>query len=216
MKNLEPIIAVWKPSGITSHDVIHHLRRLTGEKTIGHAGTLDPFASGVLVVGIGREGTKKLSSDEYDTKEYRAEVTLGTTSATDDPEGEKTPRTIAHPPTSEDIELALANFIGDIIQTPPAYSAVKVSGKPLYEYARKGKRVVLPKRVVTIHEIHILAYHFPILSLRVVTGGGTYIRSLAHDIGEQLKTGAYLSALTRTRVGPFTKKEASTLEQLEQ
>lgn len=206
------IIAIWKPKGPTSHDIISALRKITGVRRIGHAGTLDPLAEGVLVVGIGREATKQLSVNVAHEKEYLATVRLGTTSTTDDAEGEKTEIKIEQNPSRQDIEALLPRFTGTITQTPPPYSAIKLNGKKAYELARKGKEVALAPRTVFIKKIKVISYRWPQLILKVRTGPGVYIRALARDIGKALGTGAYLEALERTRVGDFDKQKAMTLE----
>lgn len=204
---MEGIFAVYKPKGPTSHDIINQLRKKTGVKKIGHAGTLDPLASGVLVVGIGREATKKLGSIVKKEKEYLAKIRLGMESTTDDEEGEKTKTKIPKPPKFEEVQEAVAKFEGQIPQTPPIYSAIKVQGQEAYKLARKGQTPKLEPRKVLIKEIEVLNYKWPYLKLRAVTGPGVYIRSLARDIGQALKTGGYLADLERTRVGDFTKEK---------
>jgi len=205
------IFAVYKPKGPTSHDIIDQLRRKTGIKKIGHAGTLDPLASGVLVVGVGREATKKLGDVVKKEKEYLAKIRLGMTSTTDDEEGEKVGRngtdyriSPTKIPKLEEIRGVVAKFKGEILQTPPIYSAIKLKGTPAYKLVRQGKTPKLEPRKVLIKEIEILKYEWPYLELRVVTGPGVYIRALARDIGEELKVGGYLTELERTRVGDFT------------
>lgn len=208
------ILAVWKPKGPTSNDVVLNIKRITGGEKIGHAGTLDPLAEGVLVIGIG-EATKKLTSEVKKEKEYLAKIKLGETSSTDDEEGEKTPISDIKPDIS-DVKEVINKFLGKIKQIPPIYSAVKIKGKEAYKFARRGEKPVLLERDVEIKEIGILNYEWPYLDLRVVTGPGVYIRSLARDIGRELKTGAYLAGLKRTRVGDFTEKEALSLEKLKE
>lgn len=205
------IFAIYKPKGLTSNDVLNQLRRRTGIKKVGHAGTLDPLASGVLVVGVGREATKQLGTIVKKEKEYLAKIRLGMTSTTDDEEGEKTEIEVVKVLTLEEIQKVVAKFEGGILQTPPIYSAVKISGQEAYKLARKGQIPKLEPRQVEIKKIDILKYQWPFLSLRVVTGPGVYIRSLARDIGKELKTGAYLAELERTRVGNFTKENTVTV-----
>ncbi len=214
MQTIFPII---KPKGPTSHDLIYKVRKISGIKKVGHAGTLDPLASGVLVVGITREGTKQMHELVKNEKEYIAEITFGQTSTTDDEEGEKTQTMQSNqkPPELSDIESVLPKFTGMIKQIPPIYSAIKIKGKPAYKYAREGKELELQARDAEIKEIEILDYAWPILKIRFVTGSGVYIRSLARDIGEALGTGGYLSNLQRTRVGDFSLEQAMTLEQFE-
>ena len=221
------IYSIYKPKGPTSHDIINQLRRITGIKKIGHAGTLDPQAQGVLVVGIGREATKKLGSIVKKEKEYLAEVKLGETSTTFDAEG---PLSFVIPvshvipaeagihviPTQDEIKKITKKFIGHIQQAPPQYSAVKIKGKPAYKYARQGKLVEIKPREVEIKEIKIIKYKWPILKIKVVCGPGVYIRSLANDVGQKLKTGGYLLSLERTRVGDFKKEDSVTIEKFSQ
>lgn len=208
------ILAIWKPKGPTSHDIVDAVRRITNERRVGHAGTLDPMAEGVLVVGIGREATKQLASIVAKEKEYIATIRLGATSDTDDAEGTVTESVRQESVRQGDVERILPLFIGRIEQVPPAYSAVKVRGKPAHRRVRSGEDIHLAPRVVEVRSIDLLRYEWPALELRVVCGPGTYIRSLARDIGERLGVGGYLTALTRTRVGTFTKENALTLEQL--
>ncbi len=220
---MKGIFAVNKPVGITSHDVIYSLRKKTGIKRIGHAGTLDPLASGVLVVAIGREFTKQLDSIVKSEKEYIAQVELGQTSTTDDMEGEKTllpasPKLqrgeqahFKQNPTLKEVRTALNQFIGKIMQTPPAYSAIKVKGQVAYKAARQGRSLPLVPREVEVKEIEILEYKYPIVKLKITCGKGVYIRSIARDLGEKLKTGGYLKSLVRTRVGEYTIEEAVLL-----
>jgi len=210
---MQGIYAIYKPVGPTSHDVIDELRKITGVRSIGHAGTLDPLAQGVLVIAIGRENTKKLNDSVEAEKEYIADIKLGATSTTDDAEGEKKIIEVEIPPSKGVVELALKKFIGKIQQIPPIYSAIKMKGKKAYELARDGKAPVMEAREVEIKEIEILSYSYPDLKIRVVTGKGVYIRSLARDVGEMLATGAYLSGLQRTRVGSFTKEQSLTTEE---
>ncbi len=206
----EGIFAIYKPKGPTSHDIINQLRRLTGIRKIGHAGTLDPLAKGVLIVGIGREATKKLSTIVKGEKEYVAVIKLGSTSSTDDEEGEKTSVwSRAYPkPSLKNIKPTLKKFTGNIKQIPPIYSAIKIKGKTAYSLARKGKPPELSPRPVFIKKISLISYKWPLLKIKVLTGPGVYIRSLARDIGSKLKTGGYLKSLERTRVGEFTKNKA--------
>jgi tRNA pseudouridine55 synthase len=198
------IFAVYKPVGMTSHDVVNIIRKKTGVKRVGHGGTLDPLAEGVLVIAVGRKNTKQLESYVKGEKEYIAEVTLGQNSTTDDNEGDKQNVSVKIIPKKEDIEKVSKLFIGQVMQTPPIYSSVKISGKPSHRRVRAGQAVKLEPREVIIHKIEILSYSYPILKLRVTTGPGVYIRALARDIGERLGTGGYLSKLLRNRVGNFT------------
>ena len=199
---------------MTSHDVVDAVRRATGEKRVGHAGTLDPFATGVLVIAVGREDTKKLTEITKNTKkEYIATVHLGEISSTGDPEGKISFVTSNYPKLNE-IKDTLKSFMGEIEQTPPPYSAIKVKGVRAYKLARRGVNVVLPSRKVQIHKIEVLKYSPPLLKIQVICSAGTYIRSLANDIGEKLKTGAYLIELERTRVGDFKIEDSISLAKL--
>jgi len=220
------ILNINKPAGITSHDVVDEVRKITGERRVGHAGTLDPFATGVLVIGVGRESTKKLGDiSKNSEKEYIAILKLGKISSTGDPEGiiedVERPLDVKHPKINElsvsQIETVLKKFTGKIKQRPPKYSAIKIKGEPAYKKARRGEKFKLPEREVEIKKIEIMKYISPPhLKIRVVCGSGTYIRSLARDIGEKLGVGAYLTELTRTRVGNFKLENSKTLEELEE
>lgn len=208
---MDGIFAVYKPLGMTSHDVVNIVRKKTGVKRVGHGGTLDPLAEGVLVIAVGRENTKRLDEFVKGEKEYIATIRLGQTSTTDDEEGEKKNVNVKIIPTKDDIEKVSKLFIGDIMQTPPIYSSVKIAGKPSHRRVRAGQQVELSSRPVKIHTIEILEYSYPILKLKVTTGPGVYIRSLARDMGVKLGTGGYLSHLLRNRVGTFTIMEAKPL-----
>lgn len=201
------IFPVYKPKGITSYDVIRRLKkRFPGEK-IGHGGTLDPLAEGVLVVGVGRQATKRLGKILKNTKkEYIAEVELGKTSETDDsqgPIGDGGRKGLNNRPNLKQIQKVLKEFIGVVNQVPPKYSAVKIKGTPAYKLVRKGKKIKLKPRRVSIYSIDLISYRYPNLKIKVVCGSGVYIRALARDIGKKLKNGAYLKSLTRTAVGQF-------------
>jgi len=179
-------------------------------KKIGHGGTLDPLAEGVLVVGIGREGTRQLHTVLKGTnKTYIATIELGKTSETDDAEGPITQMIQPYDiPSLEDIQSVLSTFEGSILQIPPQYSAVKIDGVPAYKRARRGEQFTLKPKQVTINSIRLLKYEFPVISFKVVSGSGVYIRSLARDIGVKLKTGAYVTSLVRTAVGSYDQNEA--------
>lgn len=209
------MLIVNKPAGMTSHDVVDAVRRITGERRVGHAGTLDPLATGVLVVGVGREATKALGFISSKTeKRYAAVVRLGATSDTDDREGRIVERDEVVQPKKVDVQKSLNGFVGSIEQMPPAYSAIKVGGVKSYEAARKGKSVTLELRTVTIHSIDLEKYAWPFVTFDVVCTSGTYIRSIARDLGEKLGTGGLLEALERTAVGSYTLAMAHTLEEL--
>lgn len=201
------LLVINKPLTWTSMDVIRKLRRITGIRKIGHAGTLDPLATGVLLVCIGK-ATKKINGLMATQKEYIADIDLSAFSTTDDAEGELTPVSIKKIPSKQDLEEVLKQFIGTIEQTPPKHSAIKIGGKAAYKWAREGKEVPIASRPVIIDSIEILDYSYPLLKIKVSCGKGTYIRSLARDIGKSLGTGGYLSGLIRTQVGPYTLDEA--------
>jgi tRNA pseudouridine55 synthase len=209
-------VGIYKPVGPTSFEVVAKVRRVTGIKKVGHAGTLDPLASGVVVVGIGREATKEISTYVKHEKEYRADVHLGMTSTTGDMEGEKTVIEVSDLPTIEEVREALKRFVGEIDQVPPLYSAVKVKGRRAYALAREGKEVELEPRRVMVKTIGVSLFEWPLLKLMVTTGPGVYIRSLARDIGEALGTGGFLAGLERTRVGQFTKEVSVHLDEFEE
>jgi len=209
------IITINKPTGITSHDVIYKIRKFYNIKKVGHAGTLDPFAEGVLVVMIGRASTKMSDYLMKKDKEYVATLKLGYTSDTLDRDGEiKLVNSDIVPKLSE-INKIIKKYIGlNIPQVPPMYSAIKIKGKKLYELARQGKDLELESRMVNIYDINVLEYNYPILKIEVKCGSGTYIRALARDIGQELKTGAYLEHLIRTKSGDHTLAKAYELDKL--
>ena len=206
---------VHKPPGPTSHDIVAHVRRLVGRKVkVGHAGTLDPFAEGVLVICVG-PATRLASYVQAAPKRYLAEITLGATSTTDDSEGEITPTPGATPPGEADVREALARFVGQIQQVPPAHSAVHVNGQRAYKLARAGEDVQLAPRPVTVHEIAPVRCEYPRLTIDVRCASGTYIRSLARDVGAALGVGGYCSKLTRTEIGLFHLDDAKTPDDLD-
>ncbi|HEX5394779.1 MAG TPA: tRNA pseudouridine(55) synthase TruB [Candidatus Saccharimonadales bacterium] len=210
---MDGLLLVDKPAGWTSHDVVarirSNIRAQNGQKTkVGHTGTLDPFATGLLVLVIGGY-TKKAAEFSKMDKTYEAEITLGAISTTGDIEGEITPKS-GQKPSKMALQAILSRFEGEISQTPHKYSAVKVGGQRAYKLARQGKDVKLEPREVTIYQLQITNYLYPKLFINARVSSGTYIRSLAEDIGEALGTGAYLSALRRTAVGKF--KVASSLQ----
>ncbi len=205
-----------KPVGWTSHDVVAKLRGILKIRAIGHAGTLDPFATGLLVLGIGK-GTKQLTALVGVDKEYLTTIRLGATSDTFDTEGVITSKA---PPLAllgrDDVERALDQFRGGYEQLAPVYSAKKIGGKRLYDLARAGKATedMRPKKQVSIEKISVTNYEWPDLSLQVKCGSGTYIRSLADDVGRALGVGGYCLELRRTKVGDFDVKDAVSLEGL--
>jgi tRNA pseudouridine55 synthase len=209
------ILVVDKPIGPTSHDVVGLVRRLAATKRVGHGGTLDPFASGVLPLFLGR-GTRVVEFHLADRKRYRATVCFGASSSTDDLEGELTPAS-GPAPTREEAEAALPALTGPISQRPPAYSAIMVGGRRAYAMARAGEVVTLAERAVTIHELSLLSWDGsdpdrPVAVLDVECSAGTYIRALARDLGERLGNAAYLGALRRTAAGPFLDRDAIPLD----
>lgn len=210
-KAVRGLVAVYKPIGPTSHDIIDRLRRLTGERTIGHAGTLDPFARGVLVVGIGRDATKILTTAVQKEKEYIATIRLGAKSTTDDLTGQLSEVALKEVPSREAIDAALQKFVGEIMQLPPAFSAIKTRGGRAYKQARKGQPVILQARPVFVKEIEVLSYTWPDVTVRVVSGPGVYIRAIGRDLGLALHTGGYVAALERTRVGEWESAQSLRL-----
>jgi tRNA pseudouridine55 synthase len=210
--NLDGILLINKPEGWTSHDVVakirNFLKKETGQKIkVGHAGTLDPAATGLLVILVGSYCKRAGEFSKLD-KTYAAELILGKTSTTGDIEGGITEKS-AQMPSKENVEQVLSGFIGEIQQTPHKYSAIKVDGQRAYKLARADKEVQIEPRKVTIYSIEEVKYDYPKLSFTTEVSSGTYIRSLAEDIGEKLGTGAYLSALRRTKVGEFDVQDAS-------
>lgn len=203
-----------KPAGITSFGVVSLVKRLSGEKRVGHAGTLDPAATGVLPVCLGK-GTRIIEFLVDTTKAYRAEIELGAATDTYDATGKVTRQ---HDPSGisrSQLDAALASFRGPIEQVPPIFSALKHQGTPLYELARAGIAVELKSRPVTIHNLELLDFQLPLVAIEVVCSKGTYIRSLAHDLGQALGCGAHLKSLVRLRCGRFDIKDAVSLPQLE-
>ncbi len=209
---LSGLLIIDKPVGPTSHDVVGRVRRVAGLRRVGHAGTLDPLASGVLLVCLGR-ATRLVEYLVGLDKVYETTVRLGQSTDTYDAEGEVT----AERPvttTEADILAALPAFRGAIRQRVPAYSAVKRDGRPLYKSARRGEHIELPERDVVIHALDLSVYDPPLLTLRVACSSGTYIRSLVHDLGQALGCGGHVVALRRTAVGRFTVDEALALDDL--
>jgi tRNA pseudouridine55 synthase len=212
---LDGILVVDKPIGPTSHDIVGLVRRLAATKRVGHGGTLDPFASGVLPIFLGR-ATRVVEFHLSDDKAYRATVCFGATSTTDDLEGELTPA-VGPAPTRAQVEESLGAFLGTIAQRPPAFSAIKVGGRRAYAVARAGGTVELKEREVTIHALTLMAWdgsdpERPIAVLDVACSAGTYIRALARDLGEHLGSAAYLGALRRTAAGPFGEADTVPLD----
>lgn len=208
------LILVDKPVGPSSHKVVSIVRKGTGVRKVGHAGTLDPRASGVLVLCLG-SATRLSEYLSTASKHYEAVIRFGTSTETYDAEGDAI-RITGAAPTEAEIHSVLPGFLGEIEQIPPPYSAIKVGGKKAYELARKGEEVELDPRKITIYQMDFVQYVPPDLTLSIECSAGTYIRSLAHDLGEELHTGAHLANLRRIKSGPFQLDECVSLLQLEQ
>jgi len=217
MSSVSGLVIVDKPAGVTSHDVVARVRRLAGTRKVGHAGTLDPMATGVLVLGVNR-ATRLLGHLTLTEKAYDATIRLGASTTTDDAEGEL----VSTAPTGEldeaAIRSALASFVGDIEQVPTSVSAIKVGGRRAYDRVREGEDVQLAARPVTIHALEVHEVRPTVESVEVDISvrcsSGTYVRAIARDLGTGLGVGGHLGSLRRTAVGPFTLDDAHTLEQL--
>lgn len=212
---MDEVILIDKPDGITSFGVVARVRRVLKERVgskvkVGHTGTLDPFATGLLILLAGK-ATKRSNEFLKKDKEYEAEIFLGSTSTTGDPEGEIS-QVSDKVPSLEEIESVCSKFVGEISQKVPAFSAVKINGQRAYQLARSGKEVDTPTRKVTIYSIEILSYNYPVLKIKTFVSSGTYIRTLGEDIGTELKTGAYLTALRRTKIGDYSISDAVKLD----
>ena len=212
---IDGILNVDKPKGKTSFDIVAIIRRLSGERRVGHGGTLDPEATGVLPVFLG-QGTRLVEFLAEAKKTYRAEIELGISTDTYDAAGSITKRGDISTLTTGEVEAVVASFRGLIEQTPPMYSAVKHHGTPLYRWARAGVEVPRKARMVEFSRIEVLEWHHPLLTLEVECSKGTYIRSLAHDLGEKLGCGAHLKNLTRLSSGPFHVRDSVTIPQIEE
>lgn len=218
MQDIEGVYHINKPYGMSSQRAVQIVKRWAQNKTgnrkirVGHAGTLDPLATGVLVVAVGRAHTKRIDTIVGAIKEYEVEIFLGQMSTTDDAEGEKILVNDVLQPTQDDIIRALNLFIGDIEQIPPQYSAIKINGQEAYKRVRKGEHVTMSSRIVHIAHIDLIAYDYPCIVIHVMCGKGTYMRSLARDIGTSLGTGAYMAGLIRTRVGAYHISDAHSLD----
>nr|WP_296962764.1 tRNA pseudouridine(55) synthase TruB [uncultured Mediterraneibacter sp.] len=209
------IVNIYKEKGYTSHDVVAVLRKVVGQKKIGHTGTLDPDATGVLPVCLGR-ATKVCELLTDHDKTYEALLLLGKTTDTQDISGEVLEEKNPAHLTEEEVRSCIESFIGEYDQVPPMYSALKVNGKKLYELAREGKTVERKSRRVQIHGIRILEMNLPHVRMEVDCSKGTYIRTLCHDIGEKLQVGGCMEELERTKVGRFLKEDAVTLDEVRQ
>ena len=211
---LGQVLLIDKPLGWTSFDVVRKLRHLVRIKKIGHAGTLDPLATGLLIVCTGKF-TKRINEFMAQEKEYTGTITLGAVTPSYDLETEPTDHQDIGAITLSLIQQSVKQFTGSILQVPPAHSAIKVKGKRVYELARKGESVILEPRRITISSFEVLRFEEGLVHFKVVCSTGTYIRSLANDLGVALGCGAYLSALRRTRIGSFLVDQAQTPEKFE-
>ena len=215
---MDKVLFIDKPSGMTSFGVVARIRRVLskqkGKKVkVGHTGTLDPFATGLMIIVVGKECRNAGHYTKLD-KVYEATITLGQISTTGDPEGEVNiyqPKVIV--PTREQVERVLEKFTGEIRQRPPIFSAIKIDGQRAYKLARDGREIEMPERKVLVYSLELVSYVYPELKIRVHVSSGTYIRSLAVDIGEALGTGAYCSGLRRTKIGKWDVDDASQLEE---
>ncbi len=215
---MQGLLLVDKPAGWTSFDVVNKVRyevaKAQGVKPksikVGHAGTLDPFATGLLILLIGKEYTKRAGEFSKLNKTYEVTMRLGSTSTTGDPEGEIT-QVNDKQPTLTEIKEAAAKFVGEIEQAPPAFSAIKVNGQRAYKLARAGKEVVIEPRQITIHSLEITDYNYPDVKFTTDVSSGTYVRTLVEDLGHALGTGAYTTALRRTKIGPHDLSDAQSL-----
>lgn len=208
------IILIDKPAGMTSFGVVARIRRVLSQQAgkkvkVGHTGTLDPFATGLMILVVGKECKNAGMYTKLD-KVYEATFRLGQTSSTGDPEGEITDVSNIQP-TREAIDKLVGQFTGDITQRPPIFSALKINGQRAYKLARKGEEVEIPERMITIHSLEIIDYTYPEMKIRTHVSSGTYIRSLASDMGEVLGTGAYCTQLRRTTINKWDIGEAKTL-----
>jgi tRNA pseudouridine55 synthase len=207
------LVVVDKPAGLTSHDVVARVRRLAGTRRVGHAGTLDPMATGVLVVGVGR-ATRLLGHLAGHDKEYDATIRLGATTTTDDAEGDVVTTADASSVPDDRVAQELARLVGDLMQVPAAVSAIKVDGRRAYQRVRSGEQVELAARPVHVAALDLVARRGTDLDVHVSCSTGTYVRALARDLGAALGVGGHLTALRRTRVGGFTLAQARSLDEL--
>lgn len=203
-----------KPSGPTSHDMVDEVRRILKTRKVGHAGTLDPFANGLLIMGVGK-ATKELSKIQGLAKTYDGIIAFGKHSTTDDPEGIIT-ESGAPLPRKEEVEAMFKNFVGEIEQVPPIYSAKKIGGRKLYNIARAGETIVIPPVKVTVRSLQLLEYELGMARFETTVTSGTYIRALARDVGEALGVGGYLKELQRTAIGNYKLEDAISLEKLKE
>lgn len=214
MENKDFFLLVDKPAGLTSHQVVERLRKITGIKKIGHSGTLDPLATGLLILGLGRSATKKLDQLQKLDKEYLVKIRLGVISDTFDREGEVQERKVDMIPSQKLIEGVLREFEGEIEQIPPPFSAKKIKGRRLYQLARKGIRISGLSSKIMIYKIELINYSWPFLELKIHCSSGTYIRSLASEIGKKLKCGGLVEELRRLKIGDYSIEEAVSLDKI--
>ena len=208
------LIVVDKPVGMSSMDVVRRVRRSAGKAKTGHAGTLDPLATGVVICCLGK-ATKSVEKLMGQPKVYETAVDLSAFTQTDDLEGDRQEVDVPTPPTLELVEATCREFVGEIQQTPPIYSAIHINGQRAYKLARKGEAIDMPTKIVRIDAVDVLDYTWPTLTLSVKCGRGTYIRSLGRDIGKQLNTGGHLTSLRRTAVGGYTLELAHPIDRFE-
>ncbi|MEO6109456.1 MAG: tRNA pseudouridine(55) synthase TruB [Candidatus Saccharimonadales bacterium] len=212
--NEDSVLLIDKPAGITSFGVVARVRRRLSQELgkkakVGHTGTLDPFATGLMIIVTGKECRNAGDYSKLD-KEYEAVIRLGQTSTTGDPEGELTDIS-SKEPTQEHVESALKQFVGEIKQRPPIYSAIKINGQRAYKLAREGQSIEMPERTVTIFSLDLMSYTYPDVAVRVHVSSGTYIRTLAEDVGKVLETGAYCSELRRTEIAQWSVEDAEPI-----
>lgn len=213
--NEDGMLLIDKPANMTSFGVVARVRRRLSEQLgkkakVGHTGTLDPFATGLMIIVTGKECRNAMQYSKLD-KVYEATVRLGQTSTTGDPEGEITNESNVQP-SLDDVKAALTQFTGEITQRPPMFSAIKINGRRAYDLARKGEVVEIPERQVTIYSLELIDYSYPNIHIRTHVSSGTYIRTLAEDVGKVLETGAYCSQLRRTKVGEWSIEDAQAIE----
>ena len=213
-KELEGVLLVDKPTEHTSHDVVARLRRKLNMKRIGHAGTLDPMATGLLIMLIGKATRISQYLISLD-KEYEGTITLGQTTDSQDADGEVVETRPVPPLTEDEVRTAMNSFLGDQYQMPPMYSAIKIGGVPLYKSARKGEDVVREPRFIRVMNFDLTRFALPQLDFRLRSSKGTYVRTIAHDLGQKLGCGAHLSALRRTATDRFNISQALTLDAIE-
>ncbi|MHC4218508.1 MAG: tRNA pseudouridine(55) synthase TruB [Planctomycetota bacterium] len=210
---MEGVLVVDKPAGFTSMDAVALVRGKAGGVRTGHAGTLDPLATGVLVVALGA-ATKTLARFMATDKRYRTVVDLGAFTSTDDMEGDRVEVEVEAPPSEPDVRAALVEFVGEVMQTPPAHSAVKVGGRRAYALSRRGRAPDLAPRSVTVRGIDLVRFDWPLVEVDIRCGKGFYVRSFARDLGRVLGTGGHCQTLRRTAVGPFTDSESVRLDEV--